>query len=241
MRILACAHLNGALDRLAELRRAVDVERPDVLVFAGSLQAPGHHDGGDEVEARTLHRALHELAAMPCEVAVVPGEWDAPERRVVSIMAGQEWAEHHLACIHGMHVARGELALAGFGGRITEREREVESALRYPGWEARYRLAFLTQLDQPLLVLVFHTPPARVRELDVVDGQPAGSEAVTELIGTWSPKVAVVAGDRPGQQLYAATVVVSPGRLDRGEYAVFDARQGRDVRFLTTAAAKAGS
>jgi Icc-related predicted phosphoesterase len=197
----------------------------------------GEHD---EVEARTLHRALHELAAMPCKVVVVPGEWDGPERRVLSIMAGQEWAEHHLSCIHGMHVADGELAFAGFGGRITEREREVEYALRYPGWEARYRVAFLAQLDQPLLVLVFHSPPARVRELDVVDGRPAGSETVTELIGTWSPKVAVVAGDRPGQQPHAATLVVSPGRLDRGEYAVFDPRHGREVRFLTTATAQAG-
>jgi Icc-related predicted phosphoesterase len=130
-----------------------------------------------------------------------------------------------------MYATIGDLAVAGFGGRITERERETESALRYPGWEARYRMAFLTQVDQALLVMVFHNPPARVGNLDLVDGERVGNEEVTELIGTWSPRVAVVAGDRAGRELYGTTVVVSPGRLDRGEYAVFDPRRDRDVRF----------
>jgi uncharacterized protein len=234
MRILACAHLNGALDRLSELRGAVEAERPDLVVFAGNLVAADRPAASPDVEARALHRAVHELAALPCPVAIVPGEHDAPERRMMPILASQEWAEHRLLCVHGMPAVMGELAVGGFGGRITEHEREVESAVRYPAWEARYRMAFLTQVDQALLVLVFHTPPARVHDLDLVHGRHTGSEAVTELIGTWSPKVAVVAGHHAARGLYAATVVVSPGRLDHGEYTVFDPRQGHEVRFHAT-------
>jgi Icc-related predicted phosphoesterase len=235
MRVLACAHLNGELDRLRDLERAVDAERPELLVFAGNMLAPGR--AAEKGAPRALHQVLHALAELPCHVAVVPGEQDAPERRVLPIETAGEWTERHLHCVHGMHLPMGELAVAGFGGRVTEHERDNEASLRYPGWEVRYRMAFLSQVDQALLLLVFHHPPAQVRDLDLLDGDGAGSEVVTELIGTWNPRVAVVAGARPGQGLYAKTVVVSPGQLDRGEYAVFDARGGRDVRFADGASA----
>jgi uncharacterized protein len=232
MRILAIAHVEGDLERVRELRAAVELERPDVLVCAGGIGATTPHVG----EPVSLHRVVHDLAALPCPVAVVPGEQDAPEHRVLPILAAQQWIEHHLYCVHGMHAVVRELAIAGFGGAIVERERETETALRYPAWEARYRMAFVTQLDQPLLALAFHHPPAQVRSLDLVDGVHAGSEEVTELIGTWNPRVAVVAGASPGSELYADTVVVSPGRLDRGEYAVVDTRGRRDVHFGNTSA-----
>lgn len=236
MRIVACARLDGALDRLSELRRAVEEEQAEMVVFAGSLLGSEQSEARAGDRARGLHTAMHELAALPCAVAVVPGEHDAPERRVLPVLAGREWAEHHLYCVHGMGASTGDLAVAGFGGRITGCERETESALHYPGWEAGYRTAFLAQREQAPLVMVFHTPPARVHDVDLVDGMHVGSRDVTELIGTWSPPVAVVAGDLPSRQRYAATVVVSPGRLDRGEYAVFDPR-GRDVRFRSAAPA----
>jgi uncharacterized protein len=231
MRILAIALVDGDLERVRELRTAVEAERPDALVCAGGIGAPA-----GAPEATSLHRVVHELAALPCPVAVVPGEEDAPEHRVLPILASQEWTEHHLYCVHGMHAVVRELAIAGFGGAIVERDRETETALRDPSWEAKYRLAFLTQLDQPLLVLAFHHPPAQVRTVDLVDGVHAGSEAVTELIGTWNPRVAVVAGASPATETYADTVVVSPGRLDRGEYALVDTRGAREVRFASTSA-----
>ena len=235
MRVLACAHLDGELDRLRDLERAVEEERPELLVFAGSALAPGR--AAEKGAAQSLHHVLRTLADLPCPVAIVPGEHDAPESRVLPIVTALEWTESHLHCVHGMPLPMGELAIAGFGGRVTEHEREVDQALRYPGWEVEYRMAFLSQVDQPLLLLVFHNPPAHVRDLEPLDGDRGGSEVVTELIGTWKPGVAVVAGPRPGQGMHGTTVIVSPGRLDRGEYAVFDARRGREVRFAGGASA----
>jgi Icc-related predicted phosphoesterase len=234
MQVLACAHLDGELDRLRDLQRAVDEERPDLVVFAGSALAPGR--AAEKGAAQSLHHVLHTLGDLPCHVAVVPGAHDAPEARVLPIMTGLDWTERHLHCVHGMAVPMSELAIAGFGGQVTEHEREIDEALRYPGWEVEYRMAFLSQLDQSLLLLVFHHPPANVRELEPLD-ERGGSEVVTELIGTWKPGVAVAAGPRPGRGMHGTTVVVSPGRLDRGEYAVFDARRGREVRFAGGASA----
>jgi Icc-related predicted phosphoesterase len=233
MRILACAHLDGELDRLQDLRLVVEEERPDLVVFAGGLLAPGRE--GSTV-ARGLHRLLHGLAALPCAVAVVPGAADAPERRVLPVATAQEWTERNLHCVHGMLATIDDLAVAGFGGDITERERETEVALRYPAWELRYRMAFLNRVEQPLL-LVHHHPPAQMHELDVVDGRHIGSQAVTEVVGTWRPRVVVVAGPRPAREMYASTVVVSPGRLDQGSYALFDAFHDRKVQFHTAGSA----
>jgi Icc-related predicted phosphoesterase len=185
MRTLAFAHLNGEMDRLEDLQRVVQEERPELVVCAGNLL--GRERPAAEEMPRVLHRALHTLAALPCAVAVVPGELDAPERLVLPITTAQEWTERHLHCIHGMFMTVGDMAVAGFGGQIMTRERETETALRYPAWEARYRTAFLSELDQALM-LVAHHPPAEMRELDLVDGQHFGSPAITELIGTWRPR-----------------------------------------------------
>ncbi len=126
--------------------------------------------------------------------------------------------------------------MAGFGGRTTDNERETETALRYPGWEVTYRLGFLGQLEQNLL-LVFHNPTAETGDLDLVGGERMGSQTVNELIGTWRPKFAVVAGENQGREMYGSSVVVSPGRFDQGQYAVFDTHRGGDVHLRTSAAA----
>jgi Icc-related predicted phosphoesterase len=42
------------------------------------------------------------------------------------------------------------------------------------------------------------------------------------LIKTHNPCVAVVAGDRPSEAMLANTMVVCPGRADRGDYALID-------------------
>src|SRR2546430_2481453 len=127
MRVLACAHLNGELDRLSDLERAVEEEGPELVVFAGNLLAPGR--AAEKGAPQALHRVLRTLADLPCQVALVPGEQDVPERHVLPIATAQEWTERRLHCVHGMPLLMGQLAVAGFGGRITDHEREVEQAL----------------------------------------------------------------------------------------------------------------
>jgi hypothetical protein len=41
-----------------------------------------------------------------------------------------------------MFMSAHEWSVAGFGGRITDNDREIETALRYPGGEVTYRLGY---------------------------------------------------------------------------------------------------
>jgi Icc-related predicted phosphoesterase len=192
--------------------------------------SPGGRDG--ERDARTFDTMFRALGNLPCQVVLIPGKHDAPERAFLAASVSREWVERQLHAIHGTFAITQHIAAAGFGGAITDSERETEQALRYPAWEVLYRLGFLRELDQPLL-LVFHHPPAEMKAIDVVDGKHVGSAAITELIGTWRPKVAVVAGESPGRETYGDTTVISSGRFDQGHYAVFDARSGRTVELKT--------
>jgi Icc-related predicted phosphoesterase len=49
-----------------------------------------------------------------------------------------------------------------------------------------------------------------------------GSELLAELIKTYNPRLALVGGAEPAQEDLARTLVVCPGRLDNGHYAVVD-------------------
>ena len=135
-----------------------------------------------------------------------------------------EIAFPRLRGIHGTAaIADGQVLFAGMGGEIVDdpdAPRVEESMLRYPGWEAEYRLQLIDQFDQPVRVLLFATRPAHkgLHEL--------GSEVVAELIKTYAPKVAIVAGEGAAEERLGTSLVISPGRLDLGIYSVIDIHDG---------------
>ena len=96
---------------MEDLKRTVQEEGPNLVVFAGNVLASGSRP--PETATHALHRALHTLATLPCAVALVSGELDAPERHVLPIEAAQEWSERHLYCVHGMFMTAGDLGVAG--------------------------------------------------------------------------------------------------------------------------------
>jgi uncharacterized protein len=53
-----------------------------------------------------------------------------------------------------------------------------------------------------------------------------GSEVVAGLIKTYNPRLAIVGGEELAQEQLARTLVVCPGRLDHGDYAVVDLGTG---------------
>ena len=50
----------------------------------------------------------------------------------------------------------------------------------------------------------------------------AGSETLAELINTYRPQLAVVAGNGVAETRLGRTLVVCPGRLEQGQYALID-------------------
>jgi hypothetical protein len=148
-----------------------------------------------------------------------------------------EVAFPHLRGVHGSAAsADGQVLFAGMGGEIVDdpsTPRVEEAILRYPGWEAEYRLKVIEEFDQPLKVLLFATRPMHKGLHE------AGSEVVAELINTYSPKIAIVAGEGATEERLGTTLVISPGRLDLGVYSVIDIHDGSvEVGELTGAAAR---
>jgi Icc-related predicted phosphoesterase len=108
---------------------------------------------------------------------------------------------------------------AGMGGELVdepEAARLEDERLRYPAWELEYRLKTIGELPEHEKLFLFATQPAHKS----LNG--AGSEALAELINTCRPRLAVVPGDEVAQRRLGTTLVVRPGRLDQGEYALID-------------------
>jgi Icc-related predicted phosphoesterase len=130
----------------------------------------------------------------------------------------------------------GQLLFAGMGGEIVNAPdtiRSEEALLKYPGWEVEYRLKVIRELKERQLVLLFATPPAH-KGL-----HRPGSEVIAELIKTYRPRLAVIGGEEPLEEQLGPTLVVCPGLLDRGSYAIVDLR-GPSVEAATTAERAAG-
>jgi Icc-related predicted phosphoesterase len=116
--------------------------------------------------------------------------------------------------------APGTVLVAGFGGEVDDdpmSARDELRRLRYPRWEVEYRLKLLqhelSKYEHP--VLLFSTPPAH-KGL----GTP-GSEALAELAVTHRARL-VICGGRRGVSILGRSLVVAPGRLADGRYAVAD-------------------
>lgn len=64
-----------------------------------------------------------------------------------------------------------------------------------------------------------------------------GSETLAELINTYRPRLVIVAGEGVTEERLGKTLVVSPGRLDQGQYALIDLHDlSVDVGTLATPA-----
>jgi Icc-related predicted phosphoesterase len=93
--------------------------------------------------------------------------------------------------------------------------RDELQRLRYPRWEPEYRLKLVRELDEHELVLLLATPPAHKGH------GTTGSEVLTELIASHRPRLVVSGGERRVEMI-GRSLVVAPGSLGDGHYAVAD-------------------
>ncbi|HEX6020710.1 MAG TPA: metallophosphoesterase [Solirubrobacter sp.] len=208
-RILCAADPKGSAEAIDRLLAAGDQHGADAISVIGDLGDPG---GGE-------WKVLRALARASCPVFWVPGASDAPVEHYLQEAFNIETAYPLLRGVHGTGASapRG-VVFAGFGGEISDdpgHPRDERTKLSYPRWEAEYRLKVLTEFDYNELVLLFWTAPAH-KGL----GRP-GSEAVAELIGTYRPRLVVCGGER-GVEILGRSLVVAPGSLANGDYAVAD-------------------
>jgi Icc-related predicted phosphoesterase len=65
-------------------------------------------------------------------------------------------------------------------------------------------------------VLLFFTPPTHKGI------EASGSDVVAEMIATYRPRLALAYGDPPFQEMIGRSLVVGPGTIRHGHYAVAD-------------------
>jgi uncharacterized protein len=150
----------------------------------------------------------------------IPGPADAP---VAHYLREAQNIEVVFPLLHGVHgtaafAPDGHVVFAGVGGEISDdpdASRDELDRLRYPRWEAEYRLKLLSELGEHELVLMFWTSPAHKGR-----GAP-GSEVLAELVSTYRPRLVVCDGER-GAHMLGSSMVVAPGSLQEGHYAMAD-------------------
>jgi Icc-related predicted phosphoesterase len=225
--VLCAADPRGSEDAVARLVDAAADGQAQLILIAGGL---GAGDG-----ARASYRGvLRTLGRCGVPAYWVPGPDDAPVGDYLREAANAETVFPLLRGVHGTAALLPDrhLAVAGLGGEIDDdpdAPRDESERLRYPRWEAEYRLKVLSELGELERMLVFASPPAH-KGL----GTP-GSETVAELIATFRARLAVVGGSRTSETI-GRTIVVAPGSLADGHYAMVQL-QAKEVEMRELVAA----
>jgi uncharacterized protein len=211
-RLVCAADPGGSVEAIAAVVEAAERDDAQAIAVVGNLGA----GGASPQSQRAVFRAL---AAAHRPVFWVPGPDDAP---VAAYLREAHSIEVVYGDLHGVHgtaaLAPGQVVVAGLGGEIADdadEPRDEIERLRYPRWEAEYRLKLLREWPEHERVLLFHTHPEH-KGLE-----RAGSDAVAELIGTFRPRVVVCGGD-PSSEVLGRSLIVAPGRALDGRYAVVD-------------------
>lgn len=215
-RVLCAAEARGATDAVDALLHAAAEMDVQGIALVGDLS------GGEPAERPAQFRSLFRaLGATRLDTYWVPGPSDAPVGAYLREAHNIEIAYPFLHGVHGTAAfAPGTVLVAGFGGEVVDDpsgERDEVDRLRYPRWEVEYRLKLigreLSEHEQP--ILLFATRPAH-KGTGV-----AGSEALAEMAATLRARLVVCGGER-GTMTIGRTLVVSPGPLADGSYAIAD-------------------
>jgi Icc-related predicted phosphoesterase len=226
--IVCAADPAGSAESTAALVEAAERHDAGAIAVVGDLGATG-------AGAEGLRAVLRALGRGDRPAFWVPGPGDAP---VAAYLREAHNTEVVFPRVHGVHGTAalspgGDVVVAGVGGEIVddpEEGREEVDGLRYPRWEAEYRLKILDELPELERVLLFHSHPMH-KGLGT-----DGSEAVAELIGTYRARIAVCGGERRCAML-GTTLVVAPGSARDRHYAVVDV-QRREAELAELASAR---
>jgi hypothetical protein len=209
-RILCASRPSGSVEGIKRLLEVAAESGAQAIAIVGDLS--NGQEGPREL--------FHALGRAQQPVYWVPGQADAPGGRYLRESYNIEIACPQLRGVHGTVAFAPDalVAFAGMGGAVSDdpdAPRDEDTSLRYPRWEAAYRLKVVTVLDYNELVMLFATPPAhKGRNLP-------GSDAVAELIGTYRPRLVVTGGEAQITEI-GRSLIVAPGSLAEGSYAVAD-------------------
>ncbi len=219
--MLVAAAPQGNLDAVEHLVKLAPETGADAVALVGDLT-------GDRDKRETFRRVFEILGRGRLPTFFVPGPNDAP---IGDYLREAYNVEVVFPFLHGVHggfaFAPGYVVVAGMGGTLVDdvdTGRTEDHHLIYPAWEAEYRLKVLRELKDYQKVFLFTTVPAH-KGLDI-----PGSEVAAELTKTYNPRLVVtydpaVHGMR--HEKLGKSLVVFPGSLAEGDFAVVDLNSGK--------------
>ena len=238
IRIMGLSDFHGATHVLGPLKKKIEEVNPDLITFSGDI-VKGYKRGDEWLLSREEKRLpimtddirneekedLHfyetffsflDQLSMP--VFVVPGNMDAPESLFLKASANK---------IHNIHktLVIEPVTIAGFGGQITEDKEEATFVLQY---SRRQVIEVMNDVTAEIKILITHSPP--ISTLSFEDGQEKGSLVINDIVNLLNPHYVFCghAHKSQGAEWIKATLVVNPGALKYGNYAVVE---GDSVEF----------
>lgn len=212
-KILATSEPLGNLEEVERLAKKAGDLDVDVVAVLGSL-AP------KSATTRAYGQLFKLLAETRLPTFYIPGPEDAPIYEYLREAANIELVYPYLRGVHTTFAfAPGYIVFTGVGGTVIDNPNEVREeleSLRYPGWEAEYRLKFLGDLKDYMKVFLFCTPPEHK------GFHEQGSTTLSELIKTHSPRAALVSGKERKHEMLGTSLVVMPGSLAEGNFSIVD-------------------
>jgi Icc-related predicted phosphoesterase len=242
LKLLCLSDYSGAEEILPSIPTLVQEEDPDFIFYCGGSMkgelrlaeyqmARRFHskpslDNAEiqkemKVDTEYLRQFILALADTQKTIYMVPGYNDAPESTYFKTAYDFARIYPNLRPAHEMLYREDPFMVAGFGGEMSESDDEREFILQYsrPWIEfASRRLQYFTG-DK---ILLFHSPP--VCRLDVSEGEHCGVLLINEMIEKLSPKLVVCGRATSGQGMVkmGGAVIVNPGPVSKGHYAVVD-------------------
>jgi Icc-related predicted phosphoesterase len=242
LKFLCLSDYCGASKLLPFLPVMIQAEQPDYIFYCGGsmkgevrlseyetarkfhskpdITSPTiQKETGEDLEH--LKQFLLTLTDTQKIIFVVPGYNDAPEALYFKTVYSYANIYPNLRTVHEMMFREDPFWVAGFGGDITLSEDNRELVLQYSSTWAEFSLRRLEYFPGEK-ILLFHSPP--VCRLDVSNGEHYGILLINEIIERVSPQLVMCGRAKSGQGMVKLgnTVVVNPGPLCEGNYAIID-------------------
>ena len=252
MQILLISDLRGVMERLALLLARRGRFAWEAVCFCGNIVAgqarrKEWHDAAREGRPpnRNCREVIEEayqdlqtykqfctlISRLEIPVLLIPGELDAPEERYFLFLQQSAFGSETIRLAQENILQAGPYLFAGFGGRLTENQSEDYFLLHYARTETIFALRRPHYLNPPR-ILLFYAPPW------LPDDEPAQAEGasplVTHLINAAAPSLLFSSSPTrlPRSKTYGGTVVVQPGALADGHFAVVQTKT-REAEFHT--------
>jgi len=243
MRILAISDLHGAVDALESFKAKAHEENADIITFSGDIVPKGARADEYAAAAQEHRLARCDLAefrdeerddlkvytaffkaladtAKPC--FVVPGNLDAPLDFFLHVVLNRKVVAHNTYIAHHRVTDKfsapqlRDMHVCGFGGEISEKTTELFFGLVFSRVHALYAVEPFVDFPLPK-TLILHSVPRLMHSTK-------GSDVVEEMIDTVRPSHVFCGAvdDLQGEKTVGTALVVCPGEMKKGHYAVVD-------------------